>query len=672
MTTTTRRKVVPEDLRRFKICSDPVISPDGSTIVFVLSTLGNRNKASRSLWLMPADRGSARKFTSGHADGQPRFSPDGRSIGFIRTDDDGSQQVCLIPVDGGEARVLTSFAHGSISTFRFSPDGRSMAVKYRQADPDRTPEAAKERTRKKLSTPPLVIDDHWYRLDGDGYFGADRHKLYMVSLASGKHRLLFDKDRAGHFEFEFLPGSRQLVVSANLHERSTLASWETSLYRLDTGTGRLTEYKGLPKGPKLQIAPSPDGSMIAFAGRPGRSTAYSVENLELLIHDIKSGRTRSLTNKTDYCLMSITLSDTAEASFEPQIQWDPEGRHLLARIGWQGSGRVARIPVSGGPVRLLTDDSGECCLGGVDQSGKKVALVMSTPVSPPEIWLGRLDDEEMTLSRRTRFNDSFLKQLDLVEPSEHWIKSADGNKVHVWIMRPPGVRPSKRTPAVLEIHGGPHGQYGRSFFHEFQVLASAGYTVFYSNPRGSKGYGRDFCAAIKGSWGGADWRDIQAVTRFIGRHPGVRKDLVGIMGGSYGGYMTNWAIAHSNKYKAAITDRCVSNLVSMGGSSDWLDNPGDYWEGAGWDKPEDRWSQSPIAFFKGVKTPTLIIHSEGDLRCNIEQAEQVHAALVVQDVPTRFVRYPRESSHGMSRSGPADLRIHRLDQILQWWRRWLR
>ena len=197
------------------------------------------------------------------------------------------------------------------------------------------------------------------------------------------------------------------------------------------------------------------------------------------------------------------------------------------------------------------------------------------------------------------------------------------------------------------------------------------YAVFFSNPRGSKGYGRDHTAVIKGCWGTADWTDMQAVRDFMIDHPNVDTKRMGVMGGSYGGYMTNWIIGSCNDFAGAITDRCVANMVSMGGNSDWIEDEDQYFPGNFWSHPEPRWEQSPIRLFGNVKTPTLIIHSEGDLRCNIEQAEQVFAALQLRSVPSRFVRYPRNTSHGMSRCGPPDLRLHRLHQILQWWERWL-
>ena len=220
---------------------------------------------------------------------------------------------------------------------------------------------------------------------------------------------------------------------------------------------------------------------------------------------------------------------------------------------------------------------------------------------------------------------------------------------------------------MLQVHGGPHALYGTTFFHEFQVLAAAGHVVVFSNPRGSKGYGEEHCTAIQGKWGAADWTDVQAVASFMEQHPAIDPQRIGIMGGSYGGYMTNWAITHTDRFAAAITDRCVANLVSMAGSSDYPLVPGEYWPGNPWDDNQEIWQQSPIRAIRNVTTPTLVIHSEGDLRCNVEQGEQVFAALKMLGVPTRFVRYPRETSHGMSRCGPSDLRIHRLGEILAWW-----
>jgi dipeptidyl aminopeptidase/acylaminoacyl peptidase len=232
----------------------------------------------------------------------------------------------------------------------------------------------------------------------------------------------------------------------------------------------------------------------------------------------------------------------------------------------------------------------------------------------------------------------------------------------------------KGRPAVLTVHGGPHTQYGWAFFHEFQLMAAQGYTVVFSNPRGSRGYGEDFCRVIAGDWGNKDWEDIQAVTAWMKALPGVDPNRMGVMGGSYGGYKTNWVIGHSKEFKAAITDRCVSNWISMVGTADFPMNKDEYFGGTAYgpiSKIEPLWKQSPMSAFDRVEAPTLIIHSEGDLRCPIEQGDQVFAALQARGIESRFVRYPANTSHGLSRNGPMDMRQHRLGEILAWWKKHL-
>jgi dipeptidyl aminopeptidase/acylaminoacyl peptidase len=301
-----------------------------------------------------------------------------------------------------------------------------------------------------------------------------------------------------------------------------------------------------------------------------------------------------------------------------------------------------------------------------------MALSIGGPTTLAEVAVAEVGAGPFKTTTLTDLNGPLLAELALAEPEPHRVRAEDGHEVHLWVMKPPGARPGRKLPAVLEIHGGPHAMYGSGFFHEFQVLAGAGYAVFYANPRGSKGYGRDHCAAIRGAWGTADWTDVKAVTGFMHEQPYVDRKRMGVMGGSYGGYMTNWVIGHSRDFAGAITDRCVSNLVSMGGTSDYVDEPDRYFPGNFWDRPEARWQQSPLQHLGNAKTPTLIIHSEGDLRCNIEQAEQVFSALKLLGVPTRLVRYPATTSHGLSRNGPPDLRLDRLGQILEWWARYLR
>lgn len=306
-------------------------------------------------------------------------------------------------------------------------------------------------------------------------------------------------------------------------------------------------------------------------------------------------------------------------------------------------------------------------------------MVGLSALVPPEVMMARVQagrgrgrpaTPQVRERRVTSLNSALMEGRLLAAPRSRLVEAADGQRSQVWVLRPPGIGPRTRTPAVLMVHGGPHAMYGEVYFHEMQLLAARGYTVLMGNPRGSKGYGEGFCAAIRGCWGGPDWLDVQASLRSLQEDPGVDPSRIAIAGGSYGGFMTNWAIGHSRDFRCAITDRCVSNLLSMAGNSDYPDS-GEYWPGKVWKEWEQRWECSPIKHIGAASTPTLIIHSEGDLRCNIEQAEQLFTALGDLKVPTKFIRYPASTSHGMSRTGPPDLRRHRLMAMLDWLDRWL-
>ncbi len=667
-----QRPFTPEDLQKFIFLGDPQISPDGSRILFTRKHAGEKNEYATNLWMVEtSDKVKPRQFTSSGQDGHGRFSPDGSTIAFISRRVKTRPQVFTMPASGGEAIALTDFPEGTLSGFKWSPDGASLAVMFREQDPDWTEAAKKDRKEKGLQDPPRVLDDWWYRLDGDGYFNAQRFHLYLVDLATGKHRKVYAKDNLGMFTFDFAPDSKQLVIATNRSKKALIAPEKTELLRLNIKTGKLTPIPNLPDGPKDSPKWSPDGKYIAYAGRAGNEDIYSVENLELFVCDPRKGGAKSVTKNTDYCLLAVALSDTAEVAFGPIFQWRSDSKRLLVKLGWHGETHIASVSPSGRNFEFLTSGGFDHDMGNCARDSKSIAMTRSTTSSLSEVLVGAIGANSIRTTQLTNFNAPLLKLRTVAKVKSNWIKTSQGTKVQVWTMLPAGFNPKRKYPAILEIHGGPHAQYGVGFFHEFQMLASAGYIVMYSNPRGSKGYGQAHTAAIKGDWGTADWTDMQAVIDFMREHPNVNPRKMGVMGGSYGGYMTNWIIGHTREFAGAITDRCVSNMVSMGGSSDWLEKEDGYFPGNFWDRPEPRWKQSPIRFIGNARTPTLIIHSEGDLRCNIEQSEQVFVALKLLGVPTRFVRYPRSTSHGMSRSGPPDMRLHRLHQILEWWKKYL-
>lgn len=670
--TAKKRNISTEDLKNFVGIGDPQISPDGTKIVFSRAVTNDKNKVCRNLWLTDCKSSTTLQFSNGESDRSARWAPDGKQIAFVRTDKDGKAQIWLIKADGGEGMALSALPEGAIADLKWSPDGKCIAFKFRPVAEELTKAALKQREEKGLSPAPMVVDKIWYRLDGDGYFNNQRFHLYLIDVATGKHRVLFDKAPDGPGAWSWSPDSRQIALIANLEQESMLHPTRSWLYLVEVKTGKSKPLPGRKDCSLSNLAWAPDGRSLAFTGRIGKIAVWASQNDQLYLYDLKLGSYKCLTEKEDFCLGATVIGDTAEATFGSFILWSPDAKYIFCNFGWHGDRHVSRIPAKGGKFEFLTSGTGTFSMSNISSNGAVLPIVKGDPLNPGDLFLGSLKSNKLSLRRMTSFNDELLQSLNLSEPKAVWIKSDDGNQIQVWEMKPVNFKAGKKYPAVLEIHGGPHALYGNAFFHEFQVLAAAGHIVYFSNPRGSKGYGEDHCHAIAGNWGDKDWIDMQAVIAHIKKQKHVDSRRLGVMGGSYGGYMTNWIIGHTDEFAGAITDRCVFNMLSMMGSSDFTTLPDTYWPGNWWDRIDDFWRQSPLKYFGNVKTPTLIIHSEGDLRCNVEQAEQVFSTLKVRGVPTRLVRYPRSTSHGMSRSGPADLRIHRLEQILDWWKTWLK
>lgn len=671
-----KRPIEPEDLLRFVFVGDPQISPEGDRVLFSKKTVTDKNKYLAHICTVDTE-GKCVQWTQGDKScGSGRWSPDGTQIAFTSGREEPSDQIYLISTHGGEARKLTRFPDGSISSFKWSPDGTKLAVVFRETDAQRTEKAKKEREEKGLSTPPWVVTDMWYRLDGDGYFGMARYKVYVVDVSTGEHDMLYDRSPMGEYQYDWNPNSQELAIVHSAQPRPLADPPNDQIYRV-TLDGQAWQLEGLPKGNKGEIVWSPDGKLLAYAGCEDETDPWGTRNARLYVVSAEGGKPKNLTAKSEFDMAVGTLSDSKEAAFGATLFWAPDNSGVYASIGWHGEVQLGFVDAKSGDVKLLTEGHHFVGIANVSRDGRKFGAIFGTTMRLPEVAIveAELRTGHMVPRVLTNFNGLFHEQVKLSEPEEIWIESTDGTQVQTWVMKPIDYMEPRRYPSVLEIHGGPHGQYGWVFFHEFQVLAAAGYVVVYSNPRGSKGYGEEHTMAIKGDWGNKDWDDIQAVTRWMQHQPYIHPGQMGVMGGSYGGYMTNWVIGHTDEFKAAITDRCVSNMVSMAGNSDFPFNKDAYFKGVPWGDIEDireLWRMSPISSFKNVKTPTLIIHSEGDLRCNVEQSEEVFVALQMQGIESRFVRYPSSTSHGMSRGGPPDLRLHRLAEIVAWWDRFLK
>jgi dipeptidyl aminopeptidase/acylaminoacyl peptidase len=401
---------------------------------------------------------------------------------------------------------------------------------------------------------------------------------------------------------------------------------------------------------------SPDGRTIAFACSKGRG-----EENDICVMPAAGGVVRNLTG------------DWALDPGSPV--WSPDGKTISFGAETRGNVHLFAVASAGGPVRQVT--SGERQLRGFSQSadGRSVAYTASDVTHPAELYVAPLAPGGRGERRLTSFNDSLLTQVALIPADTFWFAGVRGLRIQGWLMKPHGYEPGKRYPLVLSIHGGPHSSYGNVLFPEFQMLAGQGYWMLFTNPRGSSGYGHAFTFATRGRWGMEDYQDLMqavdvAIARGEGGGGGVDTTRMAVLGGSYGGFMTNWIVGHTNRFRVAQTDRSIFNWFSWYGSSDAQGLTDYEFFGEPWESDSLYRALSPMTYGENIRTPMLIVHSEDDKRTPITDGEQLFVWLRKRGVPAEFVRYPR-SFHGLSRTGPPWLLVDRLERIRTWFAHWL-
>ncbi|HET6204982.1 MAG TPA: S9 family peptidase [Planctomycetota bacterium] len=654
------RGITAEDLYRLVEVRDARISPDGSKVLFTsVRCVRERNAEDADLFLVPSAGGEAQLLTTSEArDESGRWSPDGRWIAFT-SKRSGTAQVWLIPVAGGEARALTSRPLGAHDPV-FSPDGQRIAFLGR-VPPEGKGRPAKGSGEKKGSGPVpgiekdadgrefaddvRVIDRMVYRKETE-YLDGTRTHLFVVPMAGGEPAQLTFGDFDVR-EFGWSPSGASIAFVANREGDPDLdRNDDVWVVSADGGEPRrLTPNDGPDHSPVW----SPDGKWIAYVGTGAVADLKAEEDLWLV--PAEGGEPRNLT-----------------ASFDRNPEsplFAPNEPAILFRAADRGNVQVFSVPIEGGEVRRLI--AGDRTVGdfSVSRDGNAIAFVASDPMHPPEVSLVLRDGTgEKALSRA---NEAFLAEVALAKPEELRVPSPGGREVHGWVMRPSDFDPSRKYPCVLYVHGGPYSSYGNRFFHEFQFLAARGFVVLYCNPRLSTGYGEEWTRAAGGEWGEPVFKDLTAALDHLISLGFVDGNRLGIAGGSFGGYMAAWAIAHSDRFKAALVERCVSDLLSFWGTTDLPRLVEMEFGGYPWDNLDRLRSQSPITWLGEAKTPTLLIAGELDWRTPPGQTEEVHRALRRRGIQAQMVVYPREG-HELSRHGEPVHRVDRLNRIAAWFK----
>lgn len=670
MSPQSHRTITAEDLYDIQVMSEPRLSPDGQYAVYSLQRVDRKTEKKYSnLWITPADSSSPspRQFTFGdQKDLSPRWSPDGTQIAFLsnRDDEENPPQLYLIPFNGGEARPLAKL-DGSAGSFIWAPDGKSLVFTLRKKDPEDV-ERSKDEQKKKLGVVSRHYDRLFYKLDGAGYLPKERQHLWRVNIETGETSQLTDHAVFDERDPALSPDGKWIAFISNRSEDPDITPDRDDLYLMPSQGGELRKIE-TPVGDKMLPSFSPDGKTIAYYGSEGEGLWYKNQGLWVVPAD-GSDRPRNLTESHDLNVSPFTIGDTGQMELMPPT-WSPAGRTLYFPVTLHGSTIIKSISVEGNDIQNITRAEGVAGSFTFNTDHDRLLYLYATFYDPAQLVLRDLKSgEEKNI---TEINRPLFDEIDLGQVETAWIKGPAGNDLQGWILKPPGFDPQKKYPSILQIHGGPLTQYGFFFMHEFYYLASQGFVVHFSNPRGGRGYGEEHAKAIWGGWGTVDYEDLMAWTDYIAGQPYIDPERMGVTGGSYGGYMTVWIIGHTHRFRAAVTSRCVSNLVSLWGSSDmnWVFQK-TLNDKAPFEDLEKYWQHSPIAYIGEAKTPTLVIHNEMDLRCPIEQGEQVFVALKRLGVDSEMVRFPEEF-HGLSRTGRTDRRIARLDHISRWFKKYL-
>ena len=662
-----KRPLTAEDLYELQLVSDPQISPDGEYVLFGLMRVDRKTeKKFSNLWVVPTDGGEPRQFTYGdHSDTHPRWSPDGTEIAFLSNRKDEKQmQIYIIPFWGGEARPVTK-AEGSFAGFEWSPDGTTFVSQFRKKD-ETAVEREKDEQKKKLGIVSRHITSLRYKGDGMGYLPEEKWHIWTFDAQSGEGTQLTDGDKH-EGEPHWSPDGSQILFASNRHDDPELNPEAVEMYLIPAEGGDFRVVETGHVGGKFSMSFSPDGQHIAYLGRVKPRNWY--QNSCIYVVPVENGEARNITVNTDLHLNDATLGDTKGGTPQPAPIWSNDGKLIFNQITKHGTQSILHFNVETAAYETVVDN-GETITGfsfSADQT--KMAFAADSMTHVEELYFR---DADGSVTQLTNFNDELFGAIEWGEIEEVWVKGADDNDLQGWILKPPGFDSSQKYPSILEIHGGPMAQYGRSFMHEFHYLAAQGYVVYYTNPRGGHGYGQDHLSAIVNNWATVDYADLMAWTDYVEKLPYIDTERMGVTGGSYGGYMTTLIIGKTHRFKAAVAQRLVSNFLSFYGSSDmnWGTEGLIGTETQPWNDFEGYWRQSPISTIGNAKTPTLVIHSEMDYRCDREQGEQVFVALKRMGVDSEMVLFPGES-HGLSRNGRTDRRIERLSHIARWFETYL-
>ncbi len=649
----------PESLLRWSYVSDPRWSPIDERLVYVRTdTDADEDSYRANIWLLEAN-GEGRALTRDAAGARfPRWSPSGDSIAFLSRRS-GNSQIHLLPMRGGEARQL-SFVDGEVLSFSWAPDGSRIAALVQPAGG-----AGKDG--------PFRTERLDARADGSkNYRPTKRSRLLIVELGEEQpaEPLYLTDGKYDDSHPAWSVDSQRVYFSARRFPDNDTQRQNSNVYVVPADASAAPRALSEQPGPEDNPLPSPDGRWLAVTGFEPRTPPASYRTSELRLIDL-SGELpdRSLTENFDYSVGDGMAGDVnAPIGGGNRLQWSKDSLSLLFTTAMRGQVQLVRLDVASGVAAPVTSlDAGEIREFDVSASGT-IAAVFSRPDLPANlVRFSEGKGSRGAWRQLTRLN------LDLLEDyrtrpdyEEISLTTEDDLTIQGWLIAPPRLDKRRKYPMILYIHGGPHGMYGTNFFHEFQVLASAGYYVLIANPRGSTGYGEEFGNIIQYRYPGDDFNDLMQMVDTVIERRTIDPDRLGVAGGSGGGLLTTWIVGHTDRFKAASAHRSVTNWFSFIGTADFNQYFATHWfDDFPWRSADKYLERSPISYVDKVNTPIQLIHSDADFRTPLEQTLQYYTALRMLRKPAELVIFSGES-HGLSRGGKPSNRVARIENILRW------
>lgn len=638
------RGVTAEDYFSFRFLADPAISPDGRLVAYTLTTIDTAaNRRVSSIWAVPSNGGAPPRQLSaeGVSSNSPRWSPDGTRLAFLSARNGMPAQIQVLRMDGGEAVQISRLKNG-VSSFQWSPDGKRFVAVGKSGPNDAVPAAARKSDVRHYKT----IS---YKFNDTGWYDDKRTHLWTVDATGGADRQITSGDDWNDTDPQWSPDGARIAFVSDRTGKEYDGSFNKDVWVIAAEGGPLTkisDHEYEDTAPRW----SPDGRQIVFLGKTARrqfARFYTAPS--------EGGApSKAIAQNLDLIPVGVRWGVGPEVRFE---------------TGFKGTTQIFRLDLAAGKFAAVTSGEGSFHAFDINAKANEMAWLANSFERPDEIYVSTLDGRDV--KQLTHVNDRLWSGLDVSHVERVAYKSTDGVAIDGFLVKPVGWQPGRKYPMILSVHGGPAGQYGTDWYHEFQVYAAKGWAVFFCNPRGSTGYGEKFERGIVNNWGGMDYQDIMAgVDTAIKQNPWIDTEKLGVTGGSYGGFMTNWIVGHTNRFKAAVTLRGLSNFISDDGTRDGAYGHQDDFKGILFDDFEQYWDASPLKYAKNVKTPTLILHSDNDFRVPIEQGEQWFRALKHYGVNTEIVFFPREN-HNLTRTGEPKHLVESLNWQCWWFERFL-